>query len=235
MTKNQSLLLRVLLFFAGAGVIALAFFLKTGGRELTRTDAFFWTSISLMYLIFFFPFFFSAINISNFSGKIPALSLVWFSIFLYIAASITVIILLLTTLVISLTTAVIIQTALLSLFFVNVYFAYIAVDHVRTVAAEEAGEQKYLTQIKSKARVLQLSVEKFQPESAKNIIEQALDDIKYIYPVNNGAGSDLELKIFGSLETLSELAGSVGVNPAVQQSEAVNLQALVNERKLLRN
>jgi low affinity Fe/Cu permease len=235
MTKNQSLLLRVLLFFAGAGVIALAFFLKTGDHGLTRTDAFFWTSISLMYLIFFFPFFFSAINIDNFSGKIPALSLVWFSIFLYIAASITVIILLLTALVISLTTAVIIQTVLLSLFFVNVYFAYIAVDHVRAFAAEEAGKQQYLAQIKSKARVLQLSIERFQPESAKNIITRALDDIKYIYPVNSGAGSDLELKILGSLDTLSELAGSVGVNPAVQESEAVNLQALVNERKLLRN
>jgi len=232
MTKGQSLFFRVLLFLAGAGIIVLAFFLKTGDRELTRTDSFFWISIGLMYLFFFLPFFFSVINIGNFSGKIPALAMVWLGIFLYIAVSITVIILLLTA-HISLTTAVIIQAVLVSLFVVNVYFAYVAVDHVRAVAAEEADKQQFLAHIKSKARVLQLSIEKFQPENVQKILRQALDDIKYIYPAN--AGSDLELKILGSLDTLSELAGGSGTNPAAQEKEAGKLQALVNERKLLRN
>jgi len=237
MTKSQSLFIRVLLFLAGGGIIVLAFFLKTGDRELTRTDAFFWISISLMYLAFFLPFFFSVINIGNFSGKIPALALIWLGIFLYIAASITVIILLLTASVISLTTAVIIQVILLSLFLINIYFAYIAVDHVRAVAAEEADKQQYLTRIKSQAQILLLSIEKFQPESVQNVLKQALDDIKYIYPVNGGAGSDLEVKILSLLETLSGLADNVGfgANRAVPEPEVVNLQALVNKRKLLRN
>jgi hypothetical protein len=132
---------------------------------------------------------------------------------------------------------VIIQAALLFLFFVDVYFAYFAVDHVHAVATEEADKQQYLTCIKSKAQVLQLSIEKFQPESVQKILRRVLDDIKYIYPVNNGAGNDLEFKIMQSIDVLSELADGIqsGANPAAPEPEAVNLQTLVNKRKLLRN
>jgi hypothetical protein len=237
MTRNQSLFFRVLLFLAGAGIIVLAFFLTTEDRELTRTDGFVWTSISLMYLIFFLPSFFSAINTRNISEKIPALSLVWTGIFLYIAASITVITMLSAVLVISLTAAVIIQAVLLFMFLVGVYFAYFASGYVCAVAAEEAVKQQYLTCIKSKAQALQLSIEKFQPESVQKILGQALDDIKYIYPVNSGAGNDLEFKIMQSIDVLSELTGGIqpGGHPAAPETEAVNLQALVNKRKLLKN
>lgn len=237
MTKNQSLFFRVLLFLSGAGIILLAFFLNTGDREINGIDAFFWTSIGLMYLIFFLPFFFSAIDIGNFSGKVPALSLVWSGVILYIAASITVIILLKAAFVISLTVAVIIQAVLLFLFLVDVYFAYFAADHVSAVAVEEAGKQQYLTRIKSKAQVLQLSIEKFLPESAQKILKRTLDDIKYLSPVNGGAGGDLEVKILQSLDALSEISGGIhsGGNLAALEPESENLQALVNERKLLRN
>jgi hypothetical protein len=126
---------------------------------------------------------------------------------------------------------------LLFLFFVDVYFAYFAVDHVRAVAVEETVKQQYLPCIKSKAQVLQLSIEKFQPESVQKILRQALDDIKYIYPVNSGAGNDLEFKIMQSIDVLSELTSGIqsGGHPAALETEAVNLQTLVNKRKLLRN
>jgi len=239
MTKKQSLFFRFLLFLAGAGIILIAFFLSTGDREFNQIDTFFWASISLMYLIFFLPFFFSAINIGNFSGKIPVLSLLWLGIILYIAASVVIIILLIKAYVISLNTAIIIQAVLLFLFFVDVYGAYFAGSHVRAVATEEAGKQQFLARIKSKARDLQLSVDRLpvEYEKAQKILKQALDDIKYIYPVNGGVGSDLELKIIQLLDTLAELADGIssGAHPSALESEAENLQMLVNKRKLLRN
>jgi hypothetical protein len=239
MTKNQSLFFRFLLFLAGAGIILFAFFLIKGNNELNRTDAFVLTSIGLMYLIFFIPFFFSSINIGNFSGKIPTLPLVWLGIILYMAVSVVIIILLAKACIISLSAAIIIQSVLLFLFFIDVYFAYFAGSHVVAVAAEEAEKQQFLVQIKSKAQVLQLSADRLpaEYENAQKILKRSLDDIKYIYPVDDHAGCDLELKILRSLDTLSELTGGIssGARPSALEPEAENLHMLVKERKLLRN
>ena len=239
MTRNQSLFFRLLLFLAGAGIIILAFFLTKGTRELSRIDAFVWTSIGLMYLIFFLPFFFSAINIANFSGKIPSLSIVWFGVLFYMAASVVILLLLIAAKFIPINVAIIIQAILLFLFFVDVFFAYFASSHVRNVAVEETGKQKYISQIKPKAQVLSLAVTKLSTEyeNVQKILKSAIEDIKYIYPVSGGAGSDLELRIIKSLNTLSELCGGIqsGAHPADLEPEAENLRILVKERKQLRN
>jgi len=240
MTRNQSLLFRCLLFLAGAGIIVLAFFLLKGNRELTREDAFVWASIGLMYLIVFLPFFFSAIRVGNFSGKIPALGLIWWvGIPLYIVASVAVILLLVTAQIIPLNVAIIIQAVLLFIFLVIVFFACFASSHVGKVAAEEAGKQQYLKQIKPKAQILLLSVGKLsgEYEKAQKILQQAIDDIKYIYPVDGGAGEDLELQIMQSLNIVSELCGgiSTGGYSLSLETEAQKLLTLVKERKLLRN
>jgi hypothetical protein len=128
---------------------------------------------------------------------------------------------------------------LLFLFFVCVYFAYFAVSHAGKVAVEEAEKRHSLTQIKSKARVLLLSADRLPAEfeNAQRVLKLALDDIKYIYPVDGGAGDDLELRIMQSLNVLSQLCGNIqaGAHTAALEPEAVNLQILVKERKLLRN
>jgi len=238
MTKTQSLAFRTLLFIAGIGLIVLAFFLFREKRELDRVDGFFWASIGIMYLVFFIPFFFSAINIENFSGKIPALAMVWFGIFLYLAASITLLVLLKKE-ILPLRTVLMIQAGLFFAFLINVYFAYFAVSHVGGVAAEEAGKLQYVTQIKSRAQSLLLCLNGLPSEYEKpqKILRQTLDDIKYISPVGGGAGSDLELKVLGLLDKLSEIFSGIqsGAHPVSLESEALNLQALVRERKLLRN
>ena len=239
MTKTQSLSFRALLFVAGACIIVLAFFLFKGDRELDRIDVFIWVSIGVMYLIFFIPFFFSAINIGNFSGKIPALGTVWLGILLYIGVSVAVIILLVTAQLISLNIAIIIQAVLLFIFLVIVYFVCFASSYAGKVAAEEAGKQQYLKQIKPKAQALLLSVDKLpaQYEKTQKTLKQAIDDIKYIYPVDSDAGDDLELRIMQSLNNVLELCGgiSAGGHPVSPETEAEKLLMLVKERKLLRN
>lgn len=239
MTKNQSLFFRFLLFLAGAGIIILAFFLNSGNRELNRTDAFIWISIGLMYLAFFLPFFFSAISISNFSKKIPVLSMIWIGIFLYIAASIAVIIMLATVKIITLNTAVIIQAILFFLFLVDVYMAYFASSHISKVAGEDAIKQQYISQIKPKAQVLSLEVNSLpaEYENTQKILRQTLEDLKYIYPVNGGTGDELEIQIIQTLNTLSELCGDIssGGHPAALEPEAEKLHMLIKKRKLLKN
>ena len=239
MTRSQSLFFRFLLFLTGAGIVVLSFFLINVDRSLSRIDVFTWLSIALMYLVFFLPFFFSAINIANFSGKIPVLSMVWLGILFYIAASVAIILLLKNSPAFSLNTAIIIQAILLFLFFIDVYFAYFASSHVQSVAAEEAEKQRFISQIKSKAQVLSLSLNRLpaEYENAQKTLMQTVEDIKYIYPVNGSAGGNLEQLILISLNTLSELADDIlsGAHSVSLESEAANLQTLVKERKLLRN
>ena len=192
MSRKHLLFLRVILFLAGAGVIVFAFFLTKGDKELDGIDAFVWTSIGLMYLFFSLPFFFSSINIANFSGKIPSLALIWTGIFFYIFASTALLFLLAYFHKISINMAVIIQAVLLFIFFINVYFAYFASSHVGNTAMEEAGKRQYLNQIKPKAQTLQLLVNKLPAEfnNARKTLTQSIEQIRFISPVDGGAGAE---------------------------------------------
>ena len=239
MTRNQSSLFKFLLFIAGAGIIVLAFFLFRK-EELTGEDIFVWISIGVMYIVLALPFLFSAINIANFSGKIPSLVMVWLGIMFYTAASIVVILLLKrASSVIDLDKAILIQAILLFLFIINIYFAYFASSHVRNVAAAEAEKQQYISQLKPKSQSLLLSVNRLpaEYEKAQKTLKQTIEEIRYIYPVDSGAGNDLETQIIRSLNILSEYCGNIqaGARPAGLESEAENLRMLVKERKLLRN
>ena len=237
MTGKQSSFFRTILFLFGGGIIALAFFLSTQGKELTRVDAFIWISIAVMYLVFFTPFFFSVIRIGNFSAKIPPLALVWTGIIGYIIFSIVNIVLLSNGM--SFTKALVAQCILLFLFFIDVYFAYFASSHVSGVAASEKVKQHYVHELKAKAQVLLLTVKNLpaEYEAAQKLISGAIEDCKYIYPVDNGAGDELELKIIASLRSIEELCGTItgGGHSMDLEKEAHNLQAFVKERKLLRN
>jgi hypothetical protein len=190
-----------------------------------------------MYLIFSLPFFFSAINIINFSVKIPSLTLVWSGIVSYIAASILLLFLLAFFNVLSISIAIIIQAVLLFIFFLFVYFAYFASSYAGNVAEEEADKQQYLNQIKPKAQTLLLLMNKLPADftKAQKTLAQSIEQIKFIYPVDRGAGSDLELQILQSLNKLSELCNTPGAIPSVLEGESEKLLMLVKERKLLRN
>ena len=238
MTRYQLLFFRFLLFIAGGGVILLAFFLLRGGRELTRYSAFVWISIGVMYLVIALPFFFSVFKASGFSGRIPSRILIWYAIPLYLAASLAII-LLISLPIFSLYLAIVAQAVLVFLLFVVIHLAYFSSSHVRNVAAKEGGKLHYIRQIKSKAQALSLSADRLPAdyEDAQRTLRRTLEDIKYIYPVNRDAGSDLEQKILRSLDMLSELSDNIqsGAHTVALEREAVNLQMLVKERKLLRN
>jgi hypothetical protein len=222
----------------GAGIVFLTFHLFAGDRELTQTDKFMWGSIALMYGVFFIPLFFSHIRIGNFSVKIPSLTLVWMGISLYLPASVVVIILLKTGLI-SYNVSLVIQAVLIFLLAAAVYMGYFANSRVGEVAVEEAAQRQYLTEIKNKASLLSIAVNALPAEYGKvqKTLGQAIDDIKYITPVRNNAGTETELKILSALEAIREIcAGAAGGSrPASFEAEAEKLRMFVKERKLLRN
>jgi hypothetical protein len=238
MTKGQSQFFRFILFLLGAGIIALAFYLTNNGRELTENDKFMWISISVMYLFVFIPFFFSVINIGNFSTKIPSLAMVWLGIFLYIPASV-VVILALKNSVLVFNTALVIQAILVFLFFLDIYFAYFANSHIQAVAVEESGKLQYVTEMKNKALLLVVKAGSLTGtyEQVQGQIKKAAEDIRYLSPVDRGKSMETDLKIINSIENLSQLCDMVsgGGHPDSFDAEINKLQILIKERKLLRN
>jgi hypothetical protein len=261
MNKSQSSFFRAILFLLGAGIVALAFYLTQGSREVTGVDKFTWISISIMYLVLFTPFFFSSIRIANFSVKIPNMVLTWLGILVYVAASIIVLVLLRTEIIpvnqsavieiiesyldpqepkyyLTLNQAIVIQAILVFLFLLDVYFAYFASAHVASVAREVESKRQYLTEIKSKAASLTLTAGSLpsQYEQVRKLINQVTDDIKYVSPVSGGAGTDAELQIISLLDNLRECCDivSIGGSPASFDTEVKKLQMIVKQRKLLR-
>jgi hypothetical protein len=238
MTGTQSSFFRFILFLAGAGILALAFFLINDGRALSGVDTFMWVSIVIMYLFFFVPFFFSVINIGSFSGKIPSYTLIWSGIFLYIPASVVVILLLRVSFV-SLKAALIIQAVICFLFFVNVYFGYFASSHVRSVAAGEEDKTQFLIKMKNCAASLALKAGALGSghEGFRQSVKKAAEDIRYLSPVDRGKSGELDAKILAALENLGQICDSIseGGYPSGFDGEAEKLQMLIRERKLLRS
>jgi hypothetical protein len=197
-----------------------------------------WTSIAVMYLVVFLPFFFSVIRIGNFSFKIPSLAMVWTGISLYVPASIVVIALLKNG-KISFNTALITQAVLIFLFAIDIYFGYFANLHVQDVAREEEGLRQYLVEIKAKAASLSLAAQRLPSgyEKAQKELSRVLDDIKYITPVQNNLGTEGEINILSAIDSIKFLCETAagGAHPASFEADVNKLQMLVKERKLLRN
>lgn len=236
MTKTQSLVSRVLLFFTGAGVVLLSFFLLTAGKELTKSDAFIWIMAGVMYLAFWTPFFFSYITIGNFSVKIPRFGLVWLGIILYIAATAAVIALL-GSKIIPFNAAVIAESVLFFFFAIDIYLAFFATQHIVNVAAEDKAKLACLTEIKNNARLAAIAVQNLpaQFESGQKILISVFEEIKYISPA--AGAEELETRIISALSHVQELcdAAAGGGVPSGLDSAARNLQTLVKQRKLLKN
>jgi hypothetical protein len=238
MTRTQSLFFRFILSLVGAGIILLAFFLFNRNKELSDKDIFMWISIVVMYLVFFTPFFFSAINTGNFSGKIPSVVIIWSGIFAYIPVSIGIIVLL-QFLIISLNVALILQSIVLFAFLVIIYFGYFASSHVNNVAAEEANKLQCLTEMKNNAALLALKSGSLSAEyeEAHKLIKRSTDDIRYFSPVNQNRSTETDLEILNVIGNLIELCDTIskGGHPALFEEKTKNFQMLVKERRLLRN
>jgi hypothetical protein len=244
MTKKHFSALRLALFIAGGGIVLLAFFLINGGKgpnqpgQADKIDGFMWISIALMYLVIFVPFFLSAIKIENFSGKIPSLVMVWTGVFVYVPASIAVIILIKTG-ILAFNVSIILQSILIFVFAVNIYFGYFANFHLRGVNLEESSLRVYLTEIKAKAASLSLAAGRLPSQygEIQKTLNRSLDDIKYISPLRNGMGNEGESRILASLEEIRARCETAaqGGTPADFENKANELRILVNERKLLRN
>jgi hypothetical protein len=238
MTRGQSLLFKFLLFLVGAGIVVLAFFLLNNGNELSNVDIFVWISIGVMYLVAACPIVFSSIRAENFSGKIPSLSVIGFGIIIYIPASIFIAVRVYAW-ALPLNMGILIQAGLFFLFLVAVYLGFFASSHAVSVAAHEDEQRQYLQVIKQQAASLALKAGGLAPEygTAQKLIRQAASDVAYISPVDKGKGTETELGILSSFKRLEELCVSAaeGGHPAGLEDEIKKLQALIKERKLLRN
>jgi hypothetical protein len=191
-----------------------------------------------MYLVFFVPLFFSAINTGNFSVKIPSITIIGLGIFVYIPVSI-VIIALLRFSIISLNAALVLQSIAIFALLLYIYLGCFASSHAGGVAAEEANKLYALTEIKNKSALLALKAGSLpdEYEEIRKLIKKSADDIRYLFPAGQNKSTETDTKILDVIEKLNEICDTVsgGGHPSSFEQEAKKLQALIAERKLLRN
>jgi hypothetical protein len=164
--------------------------------------------------------------------------MVWIGIFLYIPASVAVILALKISAIVF-NTALLIQAVLIFLFLLDIYFAYFANSHIQAVAVEESGKLQYVTEVKNKALLLVVKAGSLTGtyEPVQGQIKKAAEDIRYFSPVDRGKSMETDLKIINAIENLSQLCDVVsgGGHPDSFDVEMNKLQILIKERKLLRN
>jgi hypothetical protein len=239
MGRSKFVVFRFLLFLFGLGILSLACFFATEGKEQKPQDIFIWVSIFLIYLVLFCPFFFSVWG-KTFERKIPSLGLVWGGVFAYAFVSIGLILLLKRSFgFINIKAAVVIQGIIVFLFLVNIYFAYFANFHAASVESGEKQQRQYLQHLKDLAASLALKAGSCPDgkEELQKKIKQAAGDIRYISPVEAGRGTELETRLIDKTRLIDEMWDTLlsgGDSPQI--SAAINsLELLIKERKQLRN
>jgi hypothetical protein len=142
-------------------------------------------------------------------------------------------------LVISLNAALVLQSVMLFVFLVFIYFGYFASSHAGNVAAEEVDKLQYLTEMKNSAALLALKADSLSAEyaEAQKLIKRSADDIRYLSPVDRAGSAKADFEILNMIGNLTELCviASEGGHPASLEEKAKNLDRLIKERKLLRN
>jgi hypothetical protein len=239
MGQSKFIVFRFLLFLFGLAILSLACFFITEGKEQKPQDIFIWVSIFLIYLVLFCPFFFSVWG-KTFERKIPSLSLVWLGVFAYALVSIGLILLLkFSSGFIDIKAALVIQSVIVFLFLVDIYFAYFANFHAMSVVSGENQQRQYLQQLKDIAASLALRAGSCPDgkEELQKKITQAAGDIRYISPVENGRGTELETRLIDKTRLIGEMWDTLlsgGDSPQIS-AEINSLELLIKERKQLRN
>ena len=238
MTPRQSAMYKAVLFAAGLIIIAVSFFLLNAGRIITPIDYFTWASILIMYWVVFCPLFFSSYSLRVFNGSIPSIAIIWTSILIYTGASIVVIVLL-RTFIISFRLALVIQMILLFFFAILVYYGYFSHSHADYVEAREHNQRHYLREMKEIAVSLEARIPNLPQGTAEvqKLMKRTLEDIRFISPIENDRGTDLEIKIIDTLRTIEQYWDILieGGNISALDKDIRNLQMLIRERKSLRN
>jgi hypothetical protein len=139
--------------------------------------------------------------------------------------------------IISLNAALVLQSIAVFALLLYIFFGCFASSHAGSAAAEEADKLYALTEIKNKASLLALKAGSLPAEygETRKLIKKSSDDIRYLSPAGHSAETDS--KIISVIERLSEICDNVsgGSHTASFEQEAKKLQALIAERKLLRN
>lgn len=234
MTSKQLNTFKLGLFFAGLVLIAVLFMivnLPLPEEGLSKVKIFLWINITVMYLAFSCPLFFSSICSRNLDSKVPPLIIVWFCVLVF---NVTALVLAFFTsfAVFSVKTSVIIELVLAFLCAVSIYFGYFAGFHVQNV---QAGEEELLSKtgkVKDVFSSLELQVNTWDVSltEQKQKVKRLCDDVKYLSPAGKDA-SAIEAKL---IEKASLLMEADIQDKSELDKKISEIEVLINQRKLIR-
>jgi len=233
MNTQQLGLFKILLFFSGFVVIAVAFMilnLPIPEDGLSDIQKFIWIEIPLCYLIFIVPLFFSSISSRNIDTKITSTVHIWLGVSIFEMTAITLIVLVVNE-VIPIKNAVLVELVLFFILAIFVYFGYFAGNRIGKVQNEEQQSLNKIADLKEAFKMLSLKSDTWSDElyEQKVKIKKLCDDVCYISPVDNDVALNMESKLL----ILANLLTESPLTPADTETKIKEIADLISQRKLL--
>lgn len=234
MNRKQLGIFKFLLFLAGFGIIALAYYLlnpEAGEAPLSDIDKFMWINICLCYVVFFVPLFFSSITAKTIDTKITSTVHIWISTLIFVFVDI-ILIACVKSEKIEMKHALIAEAILFFVLAVFVYYGYFAGTHIGEVQAAEKRSLGKIAELKNAFEMLNLKAgtlsDDLRDQKAK--LAKFCDDVRYMSPVDTEQASDLEMKLIIAANVIS----SSTLTPQDLDIKIGEMDLLIKQRKLLK-
>lgn len=233
MNTKQLGFFKILLFFSGFVVIAIAFMLfnwPLPEEGLSNALKFMWIDICICYLVFIMPLFFSSISLKNMDTKIVPTVHIWLGTSIFELAVIALIVLVVNG-ILPIKYAILIELVTFFILAIFVYFGYFAGNHIGKVQAQEQKSLSRIEDLKSAFKMLKLKAEMWPDEldEQKAKIQKLCEDVRYISPVDTDVALDVENKLIISANLLAEST----LAPTETETKIMELTNLIKQRKLL--
>lgn len=238
MTKRQGLIFKAVILFFGLLILSVAFSLMTAGRNVSGAEIFLWVTVGVDYLVFFVPLFFNDVTFNNFLRRTIPIVLLWNSAIIYCTITILIAIAVFYERV-ALGAGVTIDLAITFIALIVIFISAVASDHVGSVEKREANLFGNIITIRQEFALLNNKVAtcKGVADSDKKRVATLTEDLRYMAPVNNKHGFEIENNILKNIARLNESLDNITNRAAGNDFSAILLETatFIEERKLLRS
>lgn len=238
MTKKQLLVLKVLLFLSGLGIIAGAFCIcGFNVKDLSALDKYLWININVFYIILFEPLFFNFVTTDNAAAKTPSLVAEWISSISIVVICLPLVICIYNQVLFSVQFGIIVETVLIFLGLTFGYFGLLGSSQIEKVAAQETSRLNPVKEIRSQAEFLVFRADSLPAKYAaeRTRISKIQENVRYMVPVKSPLAPELEQKIITGFQSLTS-----AIDDVISGSDAGNLRQILSgletavaQRKLL--
>lgn len=243
--KRSIYIFKSAIFVFGILVYFGAYYAFTGGHptggndDLTLPNAqFLWTTIGIVYLVFFFPLFFGRITFATFITNPATIVLLWWTDCVFCVSSLIFAVLVYKRIV-DPSVALLVEGIVVFLGLVIILAGLLSGEQISAVEVKENRLMSNVTALRASFDNLNIRVQRCAnvPGEIKSEIARCTEDVRYMSGVSGITAIDLESRIHELVEEIDDNMDKIERgSPCTTLSSLVNnLVALIAERKMCVN